>query len=640
MQLALPTVGPMKNGGLRLPPRVPPFNTPTLRLFTLLWLIVFALALVGPVAGFYLRYTAPANNSQLLLGSHAGFAVSLRDATVVRFPVGPQAEKAGIVAGDHITAIYGITLPPSMPVDEEALAQHTNDPAYLALSNILYGTDNSEVPITVRDPNGRVRDVIVTTGEEHINAGARALGISPRWLSVIDLMPVLAYPFLLWAAWLLHRRNSRDAVSSILSLAILLTIAAEQPSSMFLTYAGAPRWLNVAIYDLGNILLLTGILLFPHGNLSWRRVALIASLSILMFLHGVLYQTFFICFMIIAVLSLLRGLRLTESSDMRQQIRWALFGITGYAVLLSISIASDYLKWLTGSFGQQLLVEIGAGISFALAMLVLQFGLLVALLRYRLYDAEFVISKSANIALITLGVAAVFAGTADGVKQFIYNYYGNTNSEGPIIFAAALSTVLINPIQERVQRWSEKRFQKNLFLLRDDLPEVARDMRETASLGEMLEEILARVDRGVRAVRSAAIVNGCVLRARGLSIEEVEVWRTTTFAQDYKSDICESSDRLFPIRVPLVPSSDDEEPIGYLLVGPRPDGSIPSRDEQKALAEVQESIARAIRTVIKREARELQVAELITANARRIEALEALLAASGLAPGRQRPRTA
>jgi hypothetical protein len=164
-------------------------------------------------------------------------------------------------------------------------------------------------------------------------------------------------------------------------------------------------------------------------------------------------------------------------------------------------------------------------------------------------------------------------------------------------------------------------------------------MRETASLGEMLDEILARVDRGVRAVRSAAIVNGCVLRARGLSIKEVDTWRTTIFAQDYKNDICEASDRLFPIRVPLVPSSDDEEPIGYLLVGPRPDGSIPSRDEQKALAEVSESIARAIRTVIKREARELEVAELIAANARRIDALEELLAAGPIATGRLRPRT-
>ena len=103
--------------------------------------------------------------------------------------------------------------------------------------------------------------------------------------------------------------------------------------------------------------------------------------------------------------------------------------------------------------------------------------------------------------------------------------------------------------------------------------------------------------------------------------------------------LCEASDRTFPIRVPLVPSSDDEEPIGYLLVGPRPDGSIPSRDEQKALKEVSESIARAIRTVIKRQAREAQVAELIADNARRIEALEALLGGAPIAT-RQRPRSA
>jgi hypothetical protein len=639
MQLALSTADWTPKGGFRLPPCVPPFNTLTHRLFTLLWVVVFLLAVGGPLAGFYLRYTAPENNSQLLLGSRAGFAVSPRDGTVVRFTVGPRAESAGIVSGDKITAIYGLPLPPTMPVNEEVLAQHANDPAYIALGNLLFGTDAAEVPLTVRDPNGRVRDVTVTTGEEHIDLGAKALGISPKTLSFIDLLHVLAYPFLLWAAWLLHRRNSRDAVSSILSLAVLLTIAAEQPSSMFLAHVGVPRWLNVALYDFGNILLLAGILLFPHGSLSWRRVALMASLPILLFLQGAVYQSFFICFMIVAVLSLLRCLRSTESSDMRQQIRWALFGITGYAVLRCISIVSDALKWSAGTFGHQLLIELGAGVSFALAVLVLQLGLLVALVRYRLYDAEFVISRSANIALITIAVAAVFAGTADGLKQIIYNYYGNTNSEGPVIFAAALSTVLVNPIQERVQRWSEKRFQKNLFLLRDDLPEVARDMRETASLGEMLDEILARVDRGVRAVRSAAIVNGCVLRARGFSVEEVETWRSSKAAQDYKSDLCEPRDRTFPIRVPLVPSSDDEEPIGYLLVGPRPDASIPSRDEQKALKEVSEPIARAIRTVIKREAREMQVAELIADNARRIAELETLLSAGPIAAGRSRPRS-
>jgi NAD-specific glutamate dehydrogenase len=91
--------------------------------------------------------------------------------------------------------------------------------------------------------------------------------------------------------------------------------------------------------------------------------------------------------------------------------------------------------------------------------------------------------------------------------------------------------------------------------------------------------------------------------------------------------------------VPLIPSSDREEPIGYLLVGPRPDGSIPSHQEQKALAEVSEEIARAIRTVIKREAREAQVTEAIADNARRIEALETLLG-GGAGSRKRAPRTA
>ena len=246
MQLALPSADSRTFGGIRLPPSVPPFNTAAHRIFTLIWLLAFALALAGPLAGFYQRYTAAGNNSQLLLGSRAGFAVSPRDATVVRFTVGPQTEKAGIRSGDKITAIYGLPLPPSMPVNEEALAQHANDPAYIMLGNLLFGTDTAEVPITVRGSDGRTREITVTTGENHIDDGARALRVSPKALSFIDLLPVFAYPFLLWAAWLLHHRNSRDAVSSMLSLAVLLTIGAEQPSAILLDYVGVPRWLNVA----------------------------------------------------------------------------------------------------------------------------------------------------------------------------------------------------------------------------------------------------------------------------------------------------------------------------------------------------------------------------------------------------------
>ena len=45
--------------------------------------LAVALALVGPLAGLYERYHERSNNSQLLLGSRAGFAVSPRDALTI-----------------------------------------------------------------------------------------------------------------------------------------------------------------------------------------------------------------------------------------------------------------------------------------------------------------------------------------------------------------------------------------------------------------------------------------------------------------------------------------------------------------------------------------------------------------------------
>ena len=67
-----------------------------------------------------------------------------------------------------------------MPVDEEALAEHADDPAYIAMGNLLLRHRQFRDPADRRDPNGRVRDVTVTTGEQHIDAGAKALGISPK----------------------------------------------------------------------------------------------------------------------------------------------------------------------------------------------------------------------------------------------------------------------------------------------------------------------------------------------------------------------------------------------------------------------------------------------------------------------------
>lgn len=618
----------------RLPERIPELKRPWRQIFELFWFACFALAVAGPISGIWYRFHAPAENSALMLGSRVGLVLAQDDVTRVRFPVGVTAERAGIQPGDKIVAIEGLPVSRTVPLDPARAVGpgHATDTDYALFSPILQGSDPVPLDLTLRSPTGEIKPYHVTTGERHIEQAARSRGLGPAFLKIVDLFHVLTYPFLLFAAWVLHRRKREDLISSILSLAVLLTVGAEQPSATFLGYvAQIPVVWHRHIYDLGNICLLAGIFLFPFGQLRPRIVVpFLCLLPLLFLLHGNFYRITFVIFMISGVMTMLVRLRRTPPSAARQQIKWALFGFSGYSLFLSIALTCDMAKLTVGSFGAQLTLEVLAGLTFGLAFLSLQLGLLIALMRFRLYDAETVISRSANVALITLGVAAVFAATADALKQLVYNYYGNSSSEGPVIFAAALSTVLVNPIQERITRWSQKKFQHNLVILKDELPDSVRDLRETGNLAELIDDTLSRLMKGIVTTHVACIIDQGVFRTRGISKEKVEEWREET--PDWnkvQGEVWHTHDKLFPVRVLLRPG-EGEEPLGYILIGPRPDGSLPSKDEQKVLKEVAEPIARAVKNVIKRVAYERRLESLIESNSRRLSALEARLIDSSL----------
>lgn len=613
----------------RLPERIPDLNRRGLILFQLLWIPALFLAIVGPLAGIWLRFEQTGQNSALITGSRVGIALSEDDLTHVRFPVGQAAKAAGVKPGDEIVAINGVKIAKVVPISQRGLSRphDATETDYAMFTPIVDGSDESEYVIRLRSRDGSERDYAVNASERHITEAGRSVGAPPMLLSVVDLVHILTYPFLLFAAWVLHRRKPEDLISSVLSLAILLTIAAEQPSAAFLTLVlQIPEWGHRLIYDAGNICLLAGVLLFPFGRLRPRHtLPALALLPVLFVLQGEWYRVTLLLFMAVAVATLFARLREIPPGDARQQIKWALFGFASYTAFLAAALTADGAKLQVSSFGWQLLLELAGGLSFGLAFLCLQMGLLVALLRYRLYDAEVVISRSATFALVTVFLGGVFAASNEAVKLFIQSLYGPGAGQTPGIFAAAVATVLVTPAHERIQRWSEKRFQRNLAKLREDLPECLRELRVSASMEELLDETLGRIESGVRTIRIAVLVGGKVEAVRGTSAEIVTDWLEQFDPAECGGALCSASDATFPIRVPLQTRSDDAEWIGWLLVGPRPDGSILSKDEQQALVEVAGPFAQAIRTVARREQRENVLVK-------RIEALEARLSQS-------RPRT-
>lgn len=606
---------------LKLPTRVPDFGPRAFFIFRLIWYAAFALALVGPLAGTWQRLGEGTRNSGLVAGSRAGLGLAQQDLTRIRFPVGPAAAAAGIKAGDDIVAID--TLPVSRvvrlpsPADPAGAGTETDR---LLFGDLIGGAEDRETLLRLRSPDGREREIAIATGEHHIERGARALGIPRGLLGIVDLIHLLTYPFLLISAWLLYRRKRRDVVSSVISLAILLTMGAEQPSAGFLALvAGLPAGLHRALYDLANICLIGGILLFPHGRLTPRALLpLLALLPSLFFLGGNVYRAVWMTYMSAAVIMLLWRLR-TASEDERQQLKWAMLGFSGFAFFLAASLLGDMLKPGAPSLGQQLVLEVAAGFALGFAFLLLQAGLLIALLRYRLYDAEVAISRSASFALIALILAGIFAATMEGVKEVILRFFDrDAGSLAPIV-GAALSTVMINPIYERVQHWAEGRFHRRLAEMRRELPDCLRDLRHFATLAELIEEVLERIARGVRSSRLALVLDGRVAGSRGTGAEEVEAWLAATALDPACSSSVETGDAFFPLRRAL--SLDDGTCLGWILLGPHPDRSRLSTAELGAIDELAGPVARAVRVVQARQARERELADAFARQQRQIDAL-------------------
>jgi hypothetical protein len=149
---------------------------------------------------------------------------------------------------------------------------------------------------------------------------------------------------------------------------------------------------------------------------------------------------------IVAISSIVVRLR-RSTGVVRQQVKWVAFAGATMAVLVLVvevviaSIDDDLYQRSTA------LVAIG--------ILLIPFAMTMAMLRYRLYDVDRVVSRSVAYSLVAAVLGLVYAGGVVAL-QAISPASGN--------LAVAASTlavaVLFNPVRLRVQGWVDRRFNR------------------------------------------------------------------------------------------------------------------------------------------------------------------------------------
>jgi signal transduction histidine kinase len=133
------------------------------------------------------------------------------------------------------------------------------------------------------------------------------------------------------------------------------------------------------------------------------------------------------------------------SSEGRHQIRWVAMG--------GIVVMAAHLLWLVALVDFELAERLArAGVLVSVPVLVASYA--VAILRYRLYDIDVVISRSMVVATLAGFIASVYIAVVVGVGRLVG--VGDEASLTLKVVATAIVAVAFQPLRQRVRRWADR----------------------------------------------------------------------------------------------------------------------------------------------------------------------------------------
>jgi hypothetical protein len=184
---------------------------------------------------------------------------------------------------------------------------------------------------------------------------------------------------------------------------------------------------------------------------------------------------------VVGALSLVVRFRRARGTE-RQQLRWVALA----AVLVSLAI----LVVLAGmGVGSELLITWAGGICFA----VLPLAIGAAVLRYRLYDLDRIVSRTLAYGLLTVLLGGGYAGLVLGLGQLL-------GRDSSLVVAAATLAVaaLFQPARRRIQYAVDRRFDRRRYDAARTIQAFSARLREQVDLDALTAELLAVVDQTVQ----------------------------------------------------------------------------------------------------------------------------------------------
>jgi hypothetical protein len=540
-----------------------------------LWFLALGLAVVLDIAGsaFVMRdvYRHDVVFGRLALSSQIENDGSV---TFESFP----GHSPAVPLGSRILSVDGEPVARSAPVWK--------------LASLLKAKDGEVVQLRLTPPQGPTIEHEIAASNRHIER-ASALAPVDRNVRMTARMAIslLTCLTLIVCAVLLFARRPRDPVAMLFSFSFLIFASLIDPPMQLWLAAGLGQVFDVYA-AVGWLLLILAIAAFPDGRFNpapvrWIMVAAPIAAIPLSFEEFPLALGMILAF--VAPIALLAShvikYRRLQPGIERQQIKWAAFGFaSGFVSLTAAFLLVAIYQDPSAMLGLLVLAL------FNLGFLAMTVGLLVSLLRFRLWEADEVIGRSAISAAVTLMVGIIWTLSIDGVKLGVEWFLGEDSEAIATAAGAILAAGIFAPTQALAMRWAKRRVEGDESRVKQLISRLAV-WRTT----EMPEEIGIRTLSALNAAvhcSSAALLVDTARGPRLLASRDVEQADLLS-APSYDP----STDRRFVRTLPL---EDDDGPMGLLLIGPRNDLNRYNAAQVNGLATLTEPLAEALRASLKR----------------------------------------
>lgn len=306
-----------------------------------------------------------------------------------------------------------------------------------------------------------------------------------------------------------------------------LGVSLPKPTGGGLSPALFAQWAGAWAWGVGVGLAVVVLLLFPDGRLPsrrWRPVLWLAVGAMLAFVVGLGFGSPFIgdsqvpnpfalggsvgtvlgalhaafplvlLAALLAVVSVIGRWRRARDVE-RQQIKWLLYP----ALLVGLGLVAQVpLMALIGSTpaatdaSNAIITGTFAG---------LPVGIGIAVLRYRLYDIDRIISRTVAYAVVTAILGAVFAATVLVLQELLAPVTSGT----PI--AVAVSTLLVaslfQPLRHRIQAVVDRRFNRSRYDAEREVGRFAAQIRDEVEVERVTEALAATLQRTMQPTTAA-----------------------------------------------------------------------------------------------------------------------------------------